>query len=142
MSSDRKKEIISSLPNSEIEFGQGETVLLVESSETLLRLGKSVLEKLNYRVFTALSRAELVKRQYLSQQKIDLFILDTGLPKRDGKEIIRDIRRDQSQAKILFAASSDPAVCSECCEQISAELIINKPYTVHSISRTIFQALQ
>lgn len=134
-------ESFSPLMDTEIEFGQGETVLLVESNETLLKLGKSVLEKLNYRVFTALGRDELIKMQYLPQEQIDLFILDTGLPKADGQEIIKKIRQHQPQARIMFAASSDPAICSECCEHIAEELIIHKPYTVHSISRMIYQNL-
>lgn len=126
----------------DIAFGQGETVLLVERSEALRKLGQSVLEKLNYRVLTALGKNDLLAQQYLSRERIDLLILDTGLPKNDGQEIITAVRRQQPEARILFAASNDPAICSECCEYVPAELIINKPYSVQGLSRTIYQTLR
>jgi DNA-binding response OmpR family regulator len=124
-----------------IAFGAGETVLLIEQDETLLKLGKNLLENLNYQVLTASDCHEVAKQAYMSRYKIDLLILDGAAPITDSKEIVRRVREHRPQAKTLFSTVHDTKLETECGKKISSEKILSKPYTIHSFSQTVYQIL-
>ncbi|SHJ38083.1 CheY chemotaxis protein or a CheY-like REC (receiver) domain [Malonomonas rubra DSM 5091] len=121
-------------------FGNGETVLLVEREENLRRLGKDVLEKLNYQVVTASSQQELCCREDVLQQ-IDLLILDGAAPIRESKEIVQRVREFYPQAKTLFSSVHDTQLETECGRKIASERIINKPFLIEDFSQIVYRTL-
>jgi len=47
-------------------FGRGETILLADNNTNLLKLGRSLLTKLNYRVVTAHNETQVIETCLLS----------------------------------------------------------------------------
>jgi len=124
-----------------LSFGDGETILLIESKESLRKLGKNVLEKLNYQVVTAPSQQEFNRRSDIQQDQIDLLILDGSAPIRESREIVRQVRTYRPDAKTLFSSVYDTQLETECGKKIAREKIVNKPFRIDDFSRTIYQML-
>lgn len=124
-----------------IAFGHGETVLLVERNKTLLKLGKAILEQLNYQVLTAQDGLELEERNDIAQYQFDLLILDAAMPLKEIEEITRQVCGHQPLAKTLFSTVYDSWLETGCCEKIGSEMIISKPFTIRSFSQAIHQTL-
>lgn len=124
-----------------LSFGNGETVLLVERDERLRELGRNVLEKLNYQVFTALNQQEFSMRQDIEQNKIDLLILDGAAPISESKEIVRQVRKYRPEAKTLFSSVHDTQLETECGRKIAKERIISKPFRIDDFSWIVYHTL-
>ena len=75
---------------------QGLRVLVVDDEEDARRLVREVLEVAGASVETASSAAEAIER--LSRAPVDVLVADLGMPRTDGLELIRDIRRNQDDA--------------------------------------------
>jgi len=125
----------------ELVMGQGETILLVDDNESVLEIGRDILEGLNYHVITA-TDGQLAVAQYQSRfQEIDLVILDVVMPHLGGPEALRQIRGINPDAKAIYATGYDKlrALGKEGA-QID-EQVISKPYAVNDMSQAIRQVL-
>jgi DNA-binding response OmpR family regulator len=79
---------------------QPPTILIVEDSPDLVALLKRVLTEHGYAVRSA--RDGQRGLQSALQNEPDLIILDVGLPRRDGFEVVRELRRKGIAAPILM----------------------------------------
>jgi CheY-like chemotaxis protein len=75
-------------------------ILLVDDNGHGLIARKAVLEELGYKVFTAKSGEEALKE--CAARKIDLVVTDFRMPKMDGIELIKEIRKSYSHARIIM----------------------------------------
>ncbi len=73
-------------------------ILVVDDDRQIVRLVRSYLEKAGFSVLTAYDGEEAL--HIIRREKPDLIVLDLMLPKRDGPEITRIVRADQSLANI------------------------------------------
>ncbi|MDA3902025.1 MAG: response regulator [Desulfuromusa sp.] len=122
-------------------FGQGETILLADNNTNLLKLGRSLLTKLNYRVVTAHNETQVLEQCLTSDQKIDLLILDTDIPQRQGENILSKISPCQPQLKALFYTVCDWLTDLDCRKKIGHIPVMAKPYSISEFSRIIDQTL-
>ena len=74
-------------------------VLVIEDDELIRKLCRDILEKSGHRVVEASDGEDGVR--LLEQGSVDLIITDIFLPKKDGIEIIREIRREFPNLKII-----------------------------------------
>ena len=80
-------------------------LLIVEDEQHITTLLRNLAESEGFQVLTARSCAEGLLM--FSSHRPDILILDLGLPDRDGKEIIRSIRRESATPIIVLSARSD-----------------------------------
>lgn len=81
-------------------------VLIVEDERKLLRLLKEGLDLLGYVTDVAKDGEEALDLAYV--EAYDIIILDINLPKKDGFEVLRDIRQfDKEVNIIMLTARSD-----------------------------------
>ncbi len=85
----------------------GEKVLLVDDDEKLLRLLREYLEKYGFQVHTLANGSTVV--QTLREESTDMVILDIMLPKKDGLEVLREIRKEFSLPVIMLTAKGEDA---------------------------------
>ena len=127
------------LCESSIAYGRGETILLADADQTLLKLGKTMLEKLNYRVLTAGSCEEVITR--CSSSGIDLVILDTVLARHARTALLDRVREIQPDVRTLYCSVYGNSLDTQCCAAVEGEQIVFKPYTVSTFSQAITRIL-
>lgn len=80
-------------------------VLIVEDDETINNMIKEVLEKENYKVFTAFDGEEAL--DIWEREEFKLIILDIMLPKIDGIEVMRRIRKSSMVPILILSAKAE-----------------------------------
>ena len=122
--------------------GAGATVLLVDDEIRQLRLMKNLLETEGFKVLPASDGAEAVETHLRHKDEIAVAILDLQLPKMNGLEAFRTMRKIQPKLRALFATGfSSPEVEAEIVEEDMGDIIM-KPYPLDSVLEKISEILQ
>jgi signal transduction histidine kinase/ActR/RegA family two-component response regulator len=138
-------ELVKRQPDPErkgTRLGTGATVLLVDDEIRQLRLMQNLLETEGFKVLPASDGAEAVETHLRYKDEIAVAILDLQLPKMNGLEAFRTMRKIQPKLKALFATGfSSPEVEAEIAEGDMGDIIM-KPYLLDSVLEKISAILQ
>jgi len=89
--------------NEDIPFLVGSGVILMAEDDTTVRqLTKQVLEDAGYTVIEAFDGEDVIAKFNENRDRVDLLLLDTVMPKKDGKEAYETISRICPTVKALF----------------------------------------
>ena len=80
-------------------------LLICEDEEDILNGLAKGLRKLNYYVDTAMDGEEALSLYFESEY--DLIVLDLNMPKLDGLEVLKVIREDNPDCKIIILSARD-----------------------------------
>jgi PAS domain S-box-containing protein len=81
-----------------------ETLLFVDDEEVVRRVGQRMLERFGYRVLIAGNCADALRTLRERNGGVDLLILDKTMPRMDGAETLRKIRRVQPGIRALLTS--------------------------------------
>ena len=99
------------------------TILLVDDNSMGLMARKTVLQELGHRVITSLSAHDAL--EVCGKQRFDLLITDYKMPKMNGVELIRELRKLQPQILvILISGFTDTLGLNEA--NTGADVVIQK----------------
>jgi len=121
--------------------GKGETILLVDDNETVLEIGRDVLEGLGYRVLVAEDGLAAIEVYSEQQFDIDLLILDVVMPRLGGVEALQSIREINPDVKAMFATGYDKLSALGVRGENSKEKVISKPFAVSELSQIVREIL-
>jgi two-component system cell cycle sensor histidine kinase/response regulator CckA len=82
--------------------GGTETILVVEDDLAVRRLVKGVLEHGGYSVVEASDGVEALAAYREHRERVSLLLLDVIMPKKNGKEVLQEIRKEWPGAKAIF----------------------------------------
>jgi len=85
----------------------GEKVLIVDDDNKLRKLLKEYLEGYGYQVRTLSDGLDVLKK--LQEDSSDIVILDVMMPKKNGLEVLQDIRRESKVPVIMLTAKGEDA---------------------------------
>jgi len=109
------------------------TVLVVEDDEAMVYLLRKLLPQSGYQVLTATDGAQAIDLYVNHKEEIDVVLLDLGLPKVTGLEVIPKLKELNPGVKILVATGYlEPELKSEIF-RAGVKDCINKPYLVHDV---------
>ncbi len=123
-----------------ISVGNAETILLVEDEVKQVELMQTFLASHGYRVIAALDGLEAVETYLKRKNDIALVILDLGLPKLNGCEVLRKIKNINPAVRVILATgymTEDAEVFSEHGELTT----ITKPYQLDDVLRKVGTAI-
>jgi two-component system, cell cycle sensor histidine kinase and response regulator CckA len=117
------------------------TILLVDDQDAVLNVGRVILDKLGYKVFTARSGDEAVKVYQERNGGVDLVILDMIMPGMSGGETFAALKKLNNHIKVIL--SSGYSVNDQVLKVMEQGCngFIQKPFNVPDLSRKIRESL-
>lgn len=127
-------------PEPELQGGT-ETVMLVEDSETVLKLCKAMLETLGYKVLAANGKDQALRLAGDYSGKIDLLLTDVVMPEMNGKELSERILAMKPGLKCLYMSGYTADVIAR--QGILEEGIhfISKPFSLKDLAAKVRDVL-
>lgn len=119
-----------------------QTILIVEDEKDIVKLLKYNLEKEGFRVLTA-SNGEAGLHSF-QKEKPDLVLLDVMLPKLDGMEFCRVVRKNSKTPIVMLTAKVDE-MDRVLGLELGADDYVTKPFSVREVLariRAIFRRAQ
>ena len=121
-------------------MGNGESVLVVDDTESQREIASGILQKLSYKVDTVASGEDAI--QYLQNRPTDLLVLDMIMsPGIDGLETyLRALQLNPKQKAIITSGFSETARVKGA-QKVGAAIYIRKPYTMEKIGLAVKEVL-
>jgi CheY-like chemotaxis protein len=114
--------------------GGKEVILLVDDDELLIDVGKQMMEKLGYTVFTATSGQTAIESYKSNPDSIQMVVLDMMMPDMGGKDVYKNLKEIDSGVRVLL--SSGYSVDGEASEilALGCDGFIQKPFNLQRLS--------
>ncbi len=80
------------------------TVLVADDEEMVCAVAKRMLERMGFKVLTALDGREALKSFCAHTEEIDLVLLDLTMPHLDGLEVFQEMRRIQPGVRVILCS--------------------------------------
>src|SRR6187551_622230 len=114
-------------------------ILLVDDEQSVQTLLSYPLRKDGYHVTSALDGREALER--FTEARFDLVVLDLMLPKLDGVEVCRQLRR-QSQVPIIMLTARGSETDKVAGLEVGADDYITKPFSMREFRSRVKAALR
>ena len=117
-------------------------VLLVEDEALIQMLAVEQLEELGYRVETSSSAREAINKIKLLRDKIDVAVVDFGLPDFKGDVLVSELRAIRSELPIVIASGHDNAALRKRFAKDGRVAFVQKPYSRADLGEAILAVRQ
>ena len=115
-------------------------ILVIDDEPPIRRLLKTALTAQSWRVEEAADGPEAL--EFLRRNKMDLIVLDLGLPQMDGLEVIRQLRDGGNHTPIVVLSSRDDEKGKVAALDLGADDYVTKPFGVEELAARIRAALR
>lgn len=112
-----------------------EKILVVEDEDAIRGNVKEYLEKQQYQIFEAADGEKGL--EMVDQIKPDLIILDLMLPKLDGMEVCKRIRRENNNTPIIMVTARNEEIDKLLGLELGADDYITKPFSLRELNARI-----
>jgi len=122
--------------------GGNETILIAEDDYAVRGLIKTVLTEHGYSIIEAVDGEDAIEQFIKTEKSIDLIILDTIMPKKNGREVYDEVRRIKPDCKVIFTSgyTRDVILDKGMAEGDTFEFI-PKPITPYVLLQKVRQVL-
>ncbi len=124
-----------------VETGAG-VILIVDDEDLVRRAARATLEHFGYTVFEAASGrdgADLFSRLH---DRISVVLLDLSMPRMDGHDVWRYIRRIRPDMTVVISSGFEEADAMRQFTDDPALLFLKKPFTAAALGHKIHAALE
>ena len=122
--------------------GGSETILIVEDEELIVRVLKRALESLGYTIIVATNGNEAVSIAETSECRIDLSLLDLGIPGRSSGEVLSVFQDVRPGMKVILCSGSELTEDTKTMLKASAKAFLKKPFRLNTISSVIREVIE
>jgi PAS domain S-box-containing protein len=121
--------------------GGTETVLIAEDDATVRALVKEVLLQSGYNVIEAADGEDAIGRFAGHRDSIRLLILDVIMPKKNGREVYEEIRKDRPDIKVIFTSGYTADIINKKGVPEENLNFISKPVSPAELLRKVREAI-
>jgi two-component system, cell cycle sensor histidine kinase and response regulator CckA len=121
-------------------IGNG-TILFADDEDTVLAVGRNMLEHLGFKVVTAEDGRRALDLFRLHQEDIALVILDLTMPHLSGDEVYREIRRIRTDVPVIVSSGFSRQDVMHRFAGKHLAGFIQKPYRIEDLSSIIKDVL-
>ncbi len=116
------------------------SILIIEDDEVQLRLQRILLQDEGYTVYSTADGPQGIT--IFKKYPIDLVLLDLGLPSMSGIEVLKELRRHESKAKVIVVTGYPSLESIVVAMQNGAWDYMQKPVDVQVLLNKISSALR
>jgi two-component system cell cycle sensor histidine kinase/response regulator CckA len=127
------------IPLPQIRRGK-ETILVAEDNEAVRHLIRKVLSRNGYIVIEAIDGADAIDK-FNSHPETDLFIIDSVMPGKNGREVYDEITKSSPHAKVLFMSGHTKDVVLDKGIEDKIFCFIPKPLSPNELLRRVIEIL-
>ncbi len=124
------------------EFRGIETILIVDDEPDILDIGQSTLEQFGYTALTARSGEEAVEVYSRQTERINLVILDLGMPGMGGDKCLKELLRLNPSVKVLIASGYAATQTVQSVMEAGAAGFMAKPYRLEDMLKKVRDVLE
>ena len=117
-------------------------VLIIDDEEMVRRAARAALEHYGYMVFEATDGRDGTDLFSRLHDRISAVLLDLTMPRMDGHEVWRHIRRIRPDMKIVISSGYDEVEAMRQFAEEPALHFLKKPYTASSLVRKLRAAIR
>jgi PAS domain S-box-containing protein len=125
----------------EIPRSGGETVLLVEDEQALLKMTQILLQQLGYRVLTAGTPGEAIGLAEKYANEIQLLITDVVMPQMNGRVLAERLQSLYPSIKILFMSGYTATIIANRGDLDIDVNFIQKPFSMKNLAVKVRDAI-
>jgi len=125
----------------QLTAGKG-TILAVEDEAPVMTAMKKALQMLGYDVLTATSGREAIKVVKTHDGKIDLVILDIGLPDIPGDNVLASLLAERPSLKVLICSGYAPNSSAQGIIDKGARGFVQKPFSLADFSSKVSEVIE
>ena len=122
--------------------GHGETILLVDDEEGLVRLGEEMLAKLGYEAVGFTSSIAALAEFRTSPARYHAVLSDESMPDMSGTELAREIAAMRPDVPIILMSGFVSTALSARAETAGIVDVLSKPLVARDIGRSLAAALR
>ena len=115
-------------------------ILLVDDEPDILLLYRQMLEGNGYEVTEARNGKEVLKK--IADEAFDLVVMDLHMPKMDGFETIREMRKDGQRVPVIVMTGHYPEdVVEDRTRGLGVEAVLRKPVMITTLMNEVNRML-
>ena len=117
-------------------------ILIVEDDDQVRGLIRKVLERAGFEVVVASNGNEAIK--IFNNDPADLVIADILMPGKDGLEVVRDLKRNYDDVKIIAISGGGqigPESYLDLAKKFGAEYTLTKPFSMSELLESVRKSL-
>ena len=121
--------------------GRGETILLVEDEDAIMRVGSTMLERLGYRVMAVGTPAKAIALAKAHKGPIHLLITDVVMPQMNGRELALTLQEMDPRLKVLYMSGYTANVIANHGMLEEGIHFMPKPFSLTEMANAVSEAL-
>jgi two-component system, cell cycle sensor histidine kinase and response regulator CckA len=129
------------IPQSLVKVTGAGTILVVDDEESVLEFGEELVQELGFKCLRARDGEEAVSTFNVHGESIVCVLLDLTMPKKDGVETLKEMRRMRPQVPVILSSGYDEEEIIEKFAGLGLSGFVQKPYRFEDLKRKIAQAI-
>ena len=126
----------------ELPSGKAERILLVDDEPAILKMGRTMLERLGYNVIIAQGPTEAIEIASQYRESIDLLVTDVVMPEMNGADLARFLTEMNPKMKYLFMSGYTANVIAKQGIIEEDVRLLQKPFSFHDLATSVKETLE
>lgn len=121
--------------------GGGETVLLVDDEPDVLKTMSDVLTSWDLKTVIAMDGEQALNIIHELGDHIGLIITDIQMPKMDGEELIRVLRRSMPETPVIVVSGEIDSQRADMLKHLGVQAQLEKPFSQEALERALSEVI-
>src|SRR5215470_8091614 len=121
--------------------GNGETIIVVDDEESLVRLSEEVLASLGYEPVGCVGASEALRVFRAAPQRFDALLTDAIMPEMSGLELLAELRRVRPELPAILMSGYGGPDLNAAAIASGAHAVLVKPLGTADLARSLAEVL-
>jgi len=121
--------------------GNGETILLVDDEESLVRLAEEVLAALGYEPVGCVGAAQALRLFRQAPERFDAVMTDAIMPEMSGTELLAELRKLRPELPAVLISGYGGPDLAAAAQAAGAQAVLTKPLTAADLAECLADVL-